>query len=108
MGSGPRFAKGPCMASLILAPEQGVGGVAVRSGGEAVFFHPRDFTLEQVNSLGQFVLRIGAEVLGGELARGIAARSGTIVVFHRCALFRSVCLLSMAPLATPQANFPGT
>ena len=68
--------------TLALSPEQGVGGVAVGGGLEAVRFNPRDFALEDYNALLQFILRIGAEILGGELARSIAFGAGAIVVFH--------------------------
>ena len=62
--------------------EQGIGSRAVGIDLAAMCFDPRNFHLKQTNSLGQFVLRIGAEVLCGELARGVALRARTINVFH--------------------------
>lgn len=62
--------------------EQGIGCRAVGIDLAAVRFDPRNLHLKQTNPLGQIVLRIGAKILCGELARGIALRARTINVFH--------------------------
>ena len=68
--------------TLILSPEQRIGCIAVGSGLEAVRFDAGDLALEQGYAFLQFILRVGAEILGGELARGVAFGAWTIVVFH--------------------------
>jgi hypothetical protein len=52
-------------------------------GSVAVRLDPGDLGAEQLDALGQFVLRIGREVFGGELARGVAPGAGKIVEVHR-------------------------
>jgi hypothetical protein len=83
MGMPEPLARVPAIAVLFLAPEERIGGIAVGGSGEAMLFHPGDFSLEQIYALSQLVLRIGGEIFARELARGIASWSGTIVVFHR-------------------------
>ena len=103
MGSGGRFAKAP-PTKLSFSTEKRVSRVAVGSGGEPMLLHPRDFSFQQMDALGQFILRIGAEVFACEQARRIAFRLGTVVQIHRWALSRAARLLSMAALATPTAS----
>ena len=50
----------------------------------AVGLDPGDLGLEQDNAFCQFVLRIGIKALPGQLASGIAARTGQIII-HRSA-----------------------
>ena len=61
---------------LFFPPEQRVCGLAMRRGGEAVLFNPRDLAFEEMNPLGQLVLRIRAEVLARQLAGSVAFRAG--------------------------------
>ena len=51
-----------------------------------MFLDAGDFGFEQGDPLLQLILRIGPEVLGGELARGVASGARTVVVFHRQAI----------------------
>lgn len=69
-------------ARSILSPEQRIGCIAVGGGLEPVRFNAGDLAFEQGNALLQFILRVGAEILGGELARGVAFGAWTIIVFH--------------------------
>lgn len=82
MGTGPRFAKAPDIPALVLAPEQRVGRIAMRGGGETVLLDPRDLAFEKVDACRELVLRVGPEVLARELARRVAFRPGTVLVFH--------------------------
>ena len=51
-------------------------------GLETVRFHPGNLGLEQFDPFLKLVLRIGAEIFACELARCIASKPGTIIVFH--------------------------
>ena len=76
----------PPHRQLFLSPEQRFCRIAVGSGGEAVFLDADDFGFEKPDPLLQFVLRIRAEVFGGEFARGIASGAWTVIVIHRLAI----------------------
>ena len=95
------LARVPDIAPLFLAPEQGVGRIAVGGGSEAMFLHPRDLAFEQMDPLGQLVLRKRREIFGRQLARRISSGPGTILFFHRRVLSRPACLLSITALASP-------
>ena len=84
----------PPHRQLILSSEQGFGGVALRGGHQPVLLDPRDLGLEQADPRFELVLRIGAEILGGQLARGIASRARTGIVIHRGQCRNSGRLLS--------------
>ena len=68
--------------TLVLSPEERVGCITVGGCLEAVRFDACDLALEQGYAFLQFILRVGAEIFGGELARGVAFGAWTIVVFH--------------------------
>jgi len=70
-------------------PEQRVGSGAVRGGLAAVGGNVGDFSLEQGDAFIEFGLRVGAEVLGSEAARGVSDRPGAIGFLH--------CLAASAP-----------
>ena len=78
----------------VLSPEQRFCGVSVGGSLEAVRFDPGDFAFEKRNPFLQFILRIRAEILGSELARGVAFGAWTIIVFHcfLTILFRPVAV----------------
>ena len=70
-------------------PEQRIGRGAVRGSLGAVGGNAGDFSLQQRNPFVELGLRVGAEILGGEAARGISDRPGAIGFFH--------CLAASAP-----------
>lgn len=70
-------------ASWFRASEQGIRRSAVRAGLVAVCFHPGDFGFKQGNSLVQFVLRIGAELLACEAAGCVSGETRAIIVIHQ-------------------------
>ena len=65
-----------------LSPEKRFGGIAVSGGLVPVGFDAGDLGPEQVDALLQLLLRIGAEVLAREPARGIAPGARAVIVFH--------------------------
>ena len=65
-----------------LSPEQGFGRSAVRCSLVTMGLNARDFRPEQRNAFIEFVLGIGSEILGGELARGIASGAREVAIFH--------------------------
>ena len=71
-----------CAYSIRLPAEQRIGGGAVLGRLVPVNLHPFDFGFEQGDPFAQFVLRIGREVFGCELARGIAPGAWKIAFVH--------------------------
>ena len=54
----------------------------MRGCGLPVFLDPGDLRLEQGNAGGELALRLGGQVLAGQLAGGVASRAWTRVIFH--------------------------
>ena len=65
----------------------------MRGGSQAMMLHASDLTLEQMDAVGEFILRVRSEVLARELFGGIAFGPWTIVLFHRA------CIVPSRPLA---------
>ena len=72
----------PRIAQLILASEQGLRRIAMCSGRKAMFLDAYDLGFEQGDAGGELALRIGGQVLAGQLAGGVASRAWTRVIFH--------------------------
>ena len=72
----------PPHRNLFLAPEQCVGRIAVRRRLVLMSGNPRDLGFEQDDAFVELGNGVGGQILGGELARGIAPGARTIVVFH--------------------------
>ena len=58
----------------------------------AVFAHTLYLGFQQADAFAQFVLRIGSEVFGGQLARGIALGAGKVAFIHRLSVSQASAL----------------
>ncbi|RDC61119.1 hypothetical protein HME9302_02338 [Alteripontixanthobacter maritimus] len=86
-----------CLAapSLPLPAEQRIGGTAMGRGLVAVGGNARHLGFKQGDTVVKFVLRIRAEFLGGELARGVALAAWIFWLFHRLHFRAGKRVLSM-------------
>ena len=83
---------GPEM-SRSCASEQRIGGGAVRGGLVPVRRNPRYFRFELRHALGQFVLRIGREILGRELACRVTSGPWKVIIHgFRLPLVRNIAI----------------
>lgn len=82
-------------ASPATLPEQRIGGGAVGGGLAAMGGNPRDFGFQQRDTLVQFGLRIGAEILGREARCRISFGTRAIWLFHCSAASYPSGLLSI-------------
>jgi len=69
----------------------------MRGGGEAMMLDPSNLAFEQMDAVGELILRVRRKVLARELARSIAFRAWTIVLFH------VACIVPPHPLAVNAA-----
>lgn len=96
-----------CAASLAPPAEQRIGGGAVRGGPVAVRSRARDLRFEQRDPFIEFGLRIGTEILAGEVARCIARGPRQIGLVHWPEHRKGTGLLSIGKSGMRPVNLSG-